>query len=314
MKLGFIKPNYPNEKRVALLPKHIKNFDNEIIIEEGFGSFLDIDDADYSKAGCLIMKRENIFKECNAIFSLKLLQPVDYPLLRDKQMIIGWTHPTGSGAEFIKSQAIPKQLIIVDLDNVYPTIYYQNRKKEINWIPRNFVSGNSFNAGYACTMHALMSYGMIPNSNTKVAILSSGNVAQGAFYAISKLGADVRLYYRKTMAEFKSAIEQFDVIINGIEVDVPDTHIITKNELIRAKKNCLIIDAAADAGNAIEGTRYTSINDPIYKENDIYFYEVNNAPSIFYRASSNIISKSFSEYVYKKDIKCFYDITSEIKI
>ena len=30
MKLGFIKPTYPSEKRVALLPQHITNdFENE---------------------------------------------------------------------------------------------------------------------------------------------------------------------------------------------------------------------------------------------------------------------------------------------
>lgn len=313
MKLGFIKPNYPNEKRVALLPEHIKELENTIIIEKGFGDYLDIKDDEYKNAGCEILSREEIFKTCDSIFSLKLIQPSDYDMLRKGQMIIGWTHPTGSGSEFMKLQAIPKNLIIVDLDNIYPSIYYQDRKVDINWIPRNFVARNSFNAGYATTMHALMSYGMIPDSNTKVAILSSGNVSQGAFYAISKLGADVRLFYRKTMNEFKNDIGQFDVIINGIEVDEPNTHIISKNELYMVKKKCLIIDAAADAGNAIEGTRYMSIDNPIYKENDIYFYEVNNAPSIFYRDASKIISKSFSKHIYKKDIKCFYDLVEQIK-
>lgn len=189
-------------------------------------------------------------------------------------MIIGWTHPTGSGKTFMSEQGVPKELIIVDLDNIYPTIYYKNNKAEIDWIPPNFVHGNSFQAGYASTIHALISYGMVPNSNTKVAILAAGNVSQGAFYAMSKFGADVRLFYRKTMNEFKDKIEQFDIIINGIEVDIPNTHIISLKEQRRLKKNCLIIDSAADAGNAIEGTRYTTINDPIYKENDVYYYEV----------------------------------------
>ena len=37
MRLGFIIPTYPGEKRVALLPEHIEGFENELIIENGFG-------------------------------------------------------------------------------------------------------------------------------------------------------------------------------------------------------------------------------------------------------------------------------------
>lgn len=312
MKLGFIKPNYPSEKRVALLPEHIKNFENEIVVESGFGEYLDIRDDEYINAGCKILTREEAFKTCDAIFSLKLIQPSDYDMIREGQMIIGWTHPTGSGSDFMEKQAIPKNLIVVDLDNIYPSVFFKNKKIDIDWIPRNFVSGNSFNAGYAATMHALMAFGMIPNSSTKVAVLAAGNVSQGAFYAISKIGADVRLYYRKTMDEFKEDIDKFDIIINGIEVDDSNIHIISLKEQKKLKRNCLIIDAAADAGNAIEGTKYTTIDNPIYKENDVYYYEVNNAPSIFYRETSRIISESFSKYVYKKDVKAFYALAQNI--
>jgi len=312
MKLGFIKPNYPNEKRVALLPKDIMNFENEIIVERGFGHYLDISDEEYIDRGCQVLSRREIFERCEAIFSLKLIQKTDYEFLRKGQMIIGWTHPTGSGYDFMNSQAIPKELIIVDLDNIYPAIYHKKRKVDIEWIPKNFVSGNSFNAGYAATMHALMSYGLIPDSNTKIAILSPGNVSQGAFYAISKFGAKVRLFYRKTMEEFKNSIGEFDVIINGIEVDEPNTHIINKKELEKVKKNCLIIDAAADAGNAIEGTKYTTIDYPIYQEDGVYYYVVNNAPSIFYRNASQLISESFSKHIYKPNVYKFIDLAKKI--
>jgi N5-(carboxyethyl)ornithine synthase len=69
-----------------------------------------------------------------------------------------------------------------------------------------------------------------------------------------------------------------------------------------------MLDAAADAGRAIEGTKYTTIGNPIYLEDGKYFYEVNNSPSIFYRESSRIISGVFSEWIYKKDIQRFWDL------
>jgi len=308
MKIGIIKPNYPNEKRVALLPKHISNFDNELVVEDGFGEFLNMQNSEYYEKKCVIDNRENIFKNCDVIFSLKLIQPVDYKYLRDNQMIIGWTHPTGSGAKFMKDQAIPKKLIIVDLDNIYPNIYYKGKKIEIPFLKPNFIWRNSYMAGYSSTMHALLSHGLVPDSTTRVAILACGNVSQGAYAAISKFNSDVRLFYRKTLSEFKNSISDFDIIINGIEVDNDKEHIIYKKELEQLKPECLLIDAAADAGRAIEGTRYTTIDDPIYYENNIYFYLVNNSPSVYYRKSSDIISNSLSIHVFKKDVKRFYDL------
>lgn len=312
MRLGFVKPNYPNEKRVALLPEHIVDFDNDIIIETGFGEYLDFKDQDYIDAGCQILSREEIFETCEAIFSLKLLQESDYPLIRKGQIIIGWTHPFASGANFMKLQGIPKELIVVDLDNIHPHVHFKDRKVPIDWIPKNFVSGNSFNAGYAAALHAVTAYGMIPTAETRVAILSPGNVAQGAFYAMAKLGANVRLFYRKTMTEFLDNIGDFDIIISGIEVDTPGKHIISKALLKKAKKNCLIIDAAADTGSAIEGSRSTTIDNPIYKEDGIYYYNVNNTPSILYRSSSRIVSESFSKHVYRHDVSKFMELARQI--
>lgn len=311
LKLGFIIPAFPHEKRVALLPEHIGNFNNEIVVENGFGRNLGIDDEEYIMAGCLISDRETIFSTCEAVFSLKLLQPSDYPYIKKGQIIIGWTHPSGSGKEFMESQAKPKGLVIVDLDNTRPCIYYNDHVIPIDWLKSNFIYRNSFIAGLSATYHAILSFGMIPTSSTRVAILAPGNVSQGAFSAISKWGADVRLFYRKTMHEFKADLESFDIIISGIEVDRPDLHILTLEDQKRLKKNCLVIDAAADAGNAIEGSHYTSIDNPIYVKDNVHYYVVNNAPSIFYRDSSRVISSSFSRQIYDRDVQVYFDLIEE---
>jgi N5-(carboxyethyl)ornithine synthase len=312
MRLGFIIPNHPKENRVALLPEHVKNFENEIVIEEGFGNNLGISDFEYIQAGCSIASREDVFKNCEAIFSLKVIKPSDYHYIREGQIIVGWTHPEGSGKDFMEDQAIPKNLVIVDLDNVHPSVYYKNEIIPIDWIPSNFVRKNSFIAGYSSTMHAILSYGSIPTSETKVAILGSGNVSQGAFAAMNKFNSDVRMFYRKTMCELKNELEEFDIVINGIEMDKPNCHILTLQDQAKLKSNCLVIDAAANAGKAIEGSRHTFINDPIYKENGKYYYAVNNSPSIFYRQSSKAISEAFSKHVYSKDIEVYLDMIKDM--
>jgi N5-(carboxyethyl)ornithine synthase len=309
MKIGFIKPTYPGEKRVALLPEHITNdFENELIIEDGYGSNMAIANEEYVAKGCKTDSRDNIFKNCDTIFCLKLIQPEDYHRLRDGQMIIGWTHPTGSGTEFYQNVACKKGLHIIDLDNIYPTAHIGDKHIPVPFIKKNFVWKNSFYAGVASVQHALLHFGFYPDSNHKIAVLASGSCSQGAYNYISKYNADVRMFYRKTMNEFYETIGEYDIIINGIEVDSTVAHIITKEQLKQVKRGCLIIDSAADAGNAIEGTRYMSIAEPMYEEDGLFFYEVNNAPSLLYRKTSYEISKSFSEWVYKQDVKRFWDL------
>ena len=156
MRLGFIIPTYPGEKRVALLPQHIDNFENELIVE-----------------WCILASRAEIFNTCDAIFCLKLIQKEDYDSLREGQMIIGWTHPGGSGRNFYENIAKKKRLKIVDLDNIYPTIYYLDRHELIPFIPRDFIWKNSFWAGVSSVQHALLALGYYPDSSTKVAVLAN---------------------------------------------------------------------------------------------------------------------------------------------
>lgn len=306
MKIGLVKANFPGERRVPLLPKDIKDFNNEILVEEGFGKFLDIDDQEYIDKGCHILSRAEVFAESEAIFSLKLIQPTDYSHLRERQMIIGWTHPFGSGQSFMKEQALPKKLIVVDLDSNSPCIYYENEIFE-SGIPKGLLYKNSFYAGYAGVLDALLQYGFIPTEETKIAILGSGNVAQGAFSSISKYSSNIRMYYRKTMSIFKEDYTKYDIIINGIEIGKDDDPILSLSEQKSLKKGTLIIDVAADAGNTIEGTHFTSMDDPIYENDGKYYYVVPNTPSLIYRNVSQELSKILSENIFRKDCSRFIE-------
>lgn len=312
MKLGFVIPNFAKENRVALIPEHVNNFENEIIVEHGFGKILNISNEEYEEVGCKIASREQIFAECDAIFSLKVLKEPDYKYLRKNQIIIGWTHPFGSGKKFMETIAQEKELVVVDLDNIHPEVYYKDKIKKIDWIKPNFVKDNSFIAGYAAVLHALVSFGSMINANTKVAILGSGNVSQGAFNAISKFTNNITMFYRKTIDEFIELSPTFDIIVNGIELDKKDLRILTLEQQKHLKKNCLIIDAAANADRAIEGTVHTSLENPIYKNGHVYYYVVNNTPSIFYKDASMKLSEAFSRNVYKKDVKVFKNLIMDV--
>lgn len=312
MNVGLVVPSYPNEKRVALLPEDIVDFPDTLVVEKGFGRTMNIYDEVYENRGCRIASRSEIFATCDTVFDLKLLQPSDYALIREGQMIVGWTHPTGSGTDFMAEQAVPKRLKIVDIDNAYPKLYHAGRSIPLDFIPRNFLCKNSFYAGFSSTMHAFLSFGTYPDSSMKIAVLGNGNTSQGVFHFLSKFTDNIRMYYRKTIPEFKSEISSFDVIVNGIEVDVPGYHLITREDVNHTRQGCFFIDAAADAGNTIEGTRYTSIDNPIYEVDGRFFYEVNNSPSLIFRTSSRFLSKALSEHIFKKGFKRFWDVVPKI--
>ena len=152
-----------------------------------------------------------------------------------------------------------------------------------------------------------MSFGLLPNSNCEIAILGSGNAAQGAFHAISKISSSVRLFYRKTLPQFKQQLSKYSIIINGIEVGDSGKPIMTIAEQGQLKTGAFIIDIAADAGNAIEGNQTTTVPDPIYQKNGIYYYTLPNTPTFAYRNVSQILSEQFSKYIFKNDISAFID-------
>lgn len=311
--IGFIIPTYPGEKRVALLPNDIVDFANSIVVEQGFGQSMDISDEEYINKGAKVASRDQIFAQCDVIFSLKLLQKEDYHRLREGQTIIGWTHPYGSGRPFYEQECIPRGIKIIDLDNITPRLFYRDKYIDLTLIPRNFVQRNSVIAGFSSTYHAVMANGMIPTSETKVAILSTGNVAQGAFRAISMFNPNITMYYRKTMDEFYRHIADFDIIINGIQVDKKDHNIISKEQLKLIKKDALIIDAAAHQGRAIYGTKFTYLDQPIARTEGVKYYCLSNSPSLFYQTASREISKAFSRYIYRPSLKNIFAYLDKIK-
>ncbi len=73
------------------------------------------------------------------------------------------------------------------------------------------------------------------------------------------------------------------------------------------KLGAWIIDAAADAGRAIEGTKYTSIDNPIYTDEQGHtFYVVNNSPSLLYRESSEAVSEGYAKHFWHKPMSYWY--------
>ena len=132
-------------------------------------------------------------------------------------------------------------------------------------------------------------------------VLGTGNVSQGAFNYLSSIGLRPRMFNRKTLNLFYDCIESYDLIINGIEMDVDGMHILSISDLRKTSPKVLIIDAAADAGRAIEGTVYQSLTSPIGIVENRRYIMVNNAPTIFHEEASREISSNIAKYILTRN-------------
>lgn len=305
MKIGYIKPTFPGEKRVGLLPKHLElcSPEDERRFEQGYGANLGIADENYGRAGGY--DRESLFEWADVIYCIKVPQPEDYESFREGQGLVGWVHPLGSGKHFVENCAAVKNLWIFDVTNRISMRHHNGSTQTLN-VPRDITIKNSILAGYASTMHGIMLRGGV-RQDDRVAVFGSGNVAFGVLKYLTQRGIDPVLRRRSNVDLLRREFATYDIFINCVEIDEGESAIISQDMIYKMKCESWIIDAAADAGRAIEGTKYTSIESPIYQdERGHTFYVVNNSPSLLYRESSEAVSEGYAKHFWAKPMSYWY--------
>lgn len=305
MKIGYIKPNFLNEKRVGLLPQHLPfcSPEDERRFEASYGENLEIPNEAYGESGGY--SRESLFAWADVIYCIKVPQPQDYPYFRENQSLAGWIHPLGSGEHFMENCAKPKNITVFDVTNRISIRHHQGKSQVLN-VPRDITRKNSVLAGYASTMQALTLRGGIIKDKI-VAVFGAGNVAYGAMKFLAQKDIDPLLRRRSNLALMQREFSSYDIFINGVEIDEGENPIVTQEMLDSMKPGAWIIDVAADAGRAIEGTKYTSIDNPIYTDEQGHtFYVVNNSPSLLYRESSEAVSEGYAKHFWNKPMSYWH--------
>ena len=199
----------------------------------------------------------------------------------------------------------PKNISVFDVTNRISFRHYRGKCELLN-IPRDITQNNSVLAGFASMYQAIMLRGGI-TQNDKVGIFGSGNVVYGALKYLGALGIDPILRRRSNVDLLRSELKTYDIFINGVEIEEGEDAIATKETIDSMKSGAWIIDLAADAGRAIEGTKYTSLHNPIYTDEFNHtFYVVNNSPSLLYRQSSEAVSEGYATHFWHKPMDYWY--------
>lgn len=74
-------------------------------------------------------------------------------------------------------------------------------------------------------------------------------------------------------------------------------HILFREDLKKLKKDALLIDVSCDEHGAIETSRPTTTDNPIYREEGVAHYCLDHSPSLFYRSASEFISEKVSLFI-----------------
>ena len=103
MKFGVLKDIKNGEYRVVATPAEVSllvNDGNDVYVASNAGYAAGFDDEEYSAAGAKIVStNEEIWAECDFVAKVKEIEPSEYDLMREGQMIYCCIHPAAHREE-----------------------------------------------------------------------------------------------------------------------------------------------------------------------------------------------------------------------
>jgi len=280
--VGFPISGKENEFRRAILPADMTRIENRdcLYVEEGYGEVLGIEDEEYRRAGVRVVGHDEILTK-DIICDPKIGDAEYLGALHD-QTVFGWLHA-------VQNRDITDRLIAGRLTAYAWEDMYEGGR-------HTFWRNNEI-AGEAAITHAYMCHGIFPYK-TKVAVLGRGNTARGAIKTLNYMGAEVIVYDRRTESLLREEIGVYDVIVNAILWDpLRRDHIIYREDLRRMKRGGMIIDISCDRNGAIETSMPTTIDNPTYMVDGIRHYAVDHTPSLFFKTTSESLSREVARYL-----------------
>lgn len=304
MIIGLPKEIKKNEYRVAATPQAVASFvrnGHTVYFEHDCGIGSGFPDEEYLEAGGIMKSHEDVYNLCDMLYKVKEIEPAEYDLLHEGMIVFTYLH----------SNAHPDMTKVL-LDKGVTGVCYEDIDDENGQFPAlapmSVLAGKG---GFLAALHFAQSVhggkglllSRIPGTPTpEVTIIGCGNSGLGAAELAAAFGNKVTIldinwkamdeakfklppnveFLESTRENLLTCLKRTDVLINCILW--PKTrkdHLVNREDLKLMKKGAMIIDVACDDEGAIETCRSTSHDDPVYYEEGILHYCVDNIPSAF---------------------------------
>lgn len=313
MIIGLPKEVKKNEYRVAATPSAVAALvraGHTVLFEQDCGVGSGFSNEEYQTAGGKISTHEEVYRQCDMLYKVKEIEDCEYDLLHEGQIVFTYLH----------SNAHPdmtKELLARGVTGVAYEDIDDERGGFPALAPMSVLAGKG---GFLAALYFAQSVhggkGLLLNRiagvpTPEVTIIGCGNSGIGAAElaaafenkvtildvnwkameeARKKLSSNVEFLY-SNRENLEACLKRSDVLINCILWDKTRTdHLISREDLKLMKPGALIVDVACDDHGAIETCISTSHDNPVYYEEGILHYCVDNIPSGFSCTASQTLS------------------------
>jgi len=319
MNIGVPKEVKNHEYRVGATPSLVRlltEAGHHVFIETEAGEAIGFNNDLYREAGAKIVQSAEEVYSNELIIKVKELQPSEFPLLKEGQVIFCYLHLAPDPEQ--TAQLLEKKVVAIAYDTVtgpggiLPLL-----------VPMSEIAGRmSVQVGATCLQlnnggRGIVLGGVPGVSPGKVVVVGGGVVGTEAARMALGLGADVTILDRdlnrlraldalfgprlKTLYSNSAVIEETlkdaDLVIGAVLIPGKTApKLITKNMIANMRRGAVIVDVAIDQGGCTETSRPTTHADPIYEVNGVVHYCVTNMPGACARTSTLALTNATAEY------------------
>lgn len=319
MIVGVPKEIKNNENRVAATPAgttELVKRGHKVYVEYDAGLGSGFTDKEYEEAGAVIADCDTVWNKSEMIYKVKEILPEEYKYLREGQIIFTYIHSNAHlemTKELLRSKVIGIAYEdVTDEDGQFPLLSPMSELAGKGGFLAALHYGQSINGGKGILFNRISGV-----ETPVVTIIGCGHSGVGAAEVAAGLGNNVKMLdvSKKIMDDVKTklpvnveflysnranllkCLKESDVLLNCILWNkTRKDHLVYKEDLRMMKKGAMIIDVACDDNGAIETCRSTSHDAPIYYEEGIMHYCVDNIPSAFSRTASIVLSNATLPY------------------
>lgn len=293
---------------------------HQVLIQEGAGLGSGITDEEYRTAGAeIVADATTVWRDADLVVKVKEPLPLEYPLLRDGQVIYTYLHL--APAPELARALVDSGCVAI----AYETIQLPDGSLPL-LTPMSEVAGRlAIQVGAHCLEKEVGGRGQllsgVPGTRPgKVVILGGGTVGLNAAKMALGLGARVtvldlnleRLRYLDDIFHgtvnliassehaIREEISDADLVVGGVLVaGARAPRLITRALLADMPEGSVIVDVAVDQGGCVETTRPTTHDEPTFVVDGVIHYCVANMPSAVARTSTFALTNATLPYALK---------------
>lgn len=259
MKIGIAKEHRPNEKRVILRPRELKDIcaKHEVLVEKDAGKGIGIKDSEYQDIGASVVDKKTVYL-CDLVARVKVPTEAEFKLMKPGSVIVS----------MLQLRSFPK-------------IVNQLKKYKINAIALEKLK-NIFGERLVEALHQTGQLGMAKGfelwkgkpENAVVKIMGYGHVSWGAIQIAARKFARVIVLNKKDIYEMERDIPGTDILVNALNwpYELRGEVVLIKQEMLKLfKPGSVIVDLIANpAGQSpIETMHPTPLQKISYKVDGI---------------------------------------------